>query len=390
MKRSGKAISGILALLMAASLSACGGSKAEADKISPEEMIAKPFDEIVKLAKEEGELSFWVWGDEAVWQTFADKFTEKYGINVEIMVSDKNTALNKVLAEKDGETGSIDVMGLPGDIINGMMEADVLYGKVLDAMPDKDLLDQALCDRFEGVKGDGQWVPIYRNQTGMLYNAMEISEDELPQTWEELTAWIEANPKKFGFCIPEKGGSGQSMMQTVITCETGGLDQYMNDTEVDPEKTAKWDAVWNWINEHKEDITFTNSNSDSISRLNQGEITMTVAWDASVTDSLEAGELFKEIGFYIPEFGLIGGGDVQTVLKNAPHPAAGLVWLSYISSSEGQELMMDLMGNFPIRSDMELTSSYLTAEDLERSVEWMPAIYKQYYIDEFIKNVLAE
>ena len=117
---------------------------------------------------------------------------------------------------------------------------------------------------------------------------------------------------------------------------------------------------------------------------------MTVACDASVTDSLEAGELFKEIGFYIPEFGLVGGGDVQTVLKNAPHPAAGLVWLSYISSSEGQELMMDLMGNFPIRSDMELTSSYLTAEDLERSVEWMPAIYKQYYIDEFIKNVLAE
>ena len=70
MKRSGKAISGILALLMAASLSACGGSKAEADKISPEEMIAKPFDEIVELAKEEGELSFWVWGDEAVWQPF--------------------------------------------------------------------------------------------------------------------------------------------------------------------------------------------------------------------------------------------------------------------------------------------------------------------------------
>ena len=51
---------------------------------------------------------------------------------------------------------------------------------------------------------------------------------------------------------------------------------------------------------------------------------------------------------------------------------------------------MDLMGNFPIRSDMELTSSYLTAGDLERSVEWMPAIYKQYYIDEFIKNVLVE
>ena len=89
---------------------------------------------------------------------------------------------------------------------------------------------------------------------------------------------MKRTPKKFGFCVPEKGGSGQSMMQTVITNETGGLEQYMSDREVDPAKTEKWDTVWGWINDHKDQITFTTSNADSISRMNQGEITMTVAW----------------------------------------------------------------------------------------------------------------
>ncbi len=391
MNKRGTLIAGLLfAATVVTAAAGCSNTGAQAASAADNKnLLELSFDDIVKEAQAEGEMSLWIWGDEAKWQEVADGFEQKYGIKVSIMVSDKNTALNKVLAEKDGK-GSIDVMGLPGDIINAMMDADVLYGQVLDVMTHKDQLDEGLCERFEGVEGDGQWVPIYKNYTGMLYNANEVPEDDLPQTWDELTQWIEAHPKKFGFCVPEKGGSGQSMMQTVITNETGGLEQYMSDREVDPAKTEKWDTVWGWINDHKDQITFTTSNADSISRMNQGEITMTVAWDSSVSDSLEAGELFKEIGFYIPEFGLVGGGDVQTVLKNAQHPAAGIVWLDYITSDEGQNYMMDLMGCFPARTDMEMTHTYLSAADLEKSVEWMPACYKAYYIDEFIKNVLVE
>lgn len=353
-------------------------------------LLDMSWDEIVAEAQAEGELSLWVWGDEAFWQQIADEFETLYGIEVSIMVSDKNTVLNKVLAEKDGEVGTIDVMGLPGDIINTLMEADVLYGQVLNVMPNKDLLDPVLSARNEGIESNNMWVPIWKNYTAMLYNPEKINEDELPQTWEELDAWIEANPKQFAFCIPEKGGSGQSFMQTIITNLTGGLDRYMSDTEVDAEKTAGWDVVWQWINDKEDKITFTTSNSDSISRLNQGEVTMTVAWDSNVSSTIEAGELFKNVGYYMPAFGLVGGGDVQTVLKNAPHPAAGLVWLDFMTSEAGQTIMMDVIGCFPVRTDMTMTTTLLSEDDLSKAVEWMPAIYKSYYIDEFTKNVLMK
>ncbi len=353
-------------------------------------LLDLPWEEIVSKGQEEGELSLWVWGDEAVWHQIGSLFENRYGIKVSVMVSDKNTGLNKVLAEKGSAKGSIDVMGLPGDIINTMMASDVLYGQVLNVMPNKDLLDPVLSVRNEGVKSNNMWVPIWRNYTAMLYNPQLINGEELPQTWEELEKWIDENPKKFGFCIPEKGGSGQSFMQTIITNLTGGLEQYMDDTEVDPAKAEQWDMVWNWINERKEKITFTTSNSDSISRLNQSEIAMTVAWDSTVFSTIQAGELFKDAGFYMPEFGLVGGGDVQTLLKNAPHPAAGLLWLDFMTSEEGQNAMMEFVRCFPSRVDMTYKDTLLTAEDLDNAVEWMPSIYKAYYIDQFTKNVLMK
>ncbi len=352
------------------------------------DLLDKEWNDIVTQAKEEGQLSLWVWGDEAFWRQIAGEFEKEYGIKVSIMVSDKNTVLNKVLAEKDGKVGTIDVMGLPGDIINTLIQADVLYGQVLSVMPNKALLDPVLSERNEGVKSNNMWVPIWKNYTAMLYNPDKISKDELPQSWDELDAWIEAHPKQFAFCIPEKGGSGQSFMQTVITNTTGGLEQYMSDTEVDAAKTENWDAVWKWINDKKDKITFTTSNADSLTRLNQGEVSMTVAWDSNVSSAIAAGELFKNVGFYMPEFGLVGGGDVQTVLKNAPHPAAGVVWLDFMTSEIGQTAMMKVIGCFPARTDMSMLSTLLSKEDLSKAVEWMPAIYKAYYIDEFTKNVL--
>lgn len=356
---------------------------------STTDILSMSWEDIKAQAKEEGEVSIWIWANEAQYEQLAEQVEEEYGIKVNFMISDKNSALNKVLVEKDG-TGSIDCMFLPGDTINTILASDVLYGKILDKMPNVDDLDPILCERTEGISGDHVWVPFYKNYTGMLYDSNHVSEDEKPETWEDLENWIDENPGKFAFCVPEKGGSGQSFMQAIITNLTG-YDPYFEDAEIlNPDLTAQWDKVWDWLNERKDKIVFTTSNTDSINRINQGECYMTVAWDSDVSMLRNSGDIISSAKLYVPEFGLVGGGEVYTMLKNAPHPAAGLLWISYACGTDAQLKMAELMGNYPANTTVQMPEekTNLTPEDTQYTVEWIPAIYKTEYIDQFTKNLL--
>jgi putative spermidine/putrescine transport system substrate-binding protein len=146
----------------------------------------------------------------------------------------------------------------------------------------------------EGLKNSGELIPLYRNQTGILYNPARVPNP--PQAWDQLVEWIKANPKRFGFNDPSKGGSGQSFVQSAIGAITGGLDQYRDDTEPVPAKLETWNAVWDWMNSMEPYWTYTTSNNDSISRLNSGEFWMTIAWDDDTQVNLKSGSCLRKPG----------------------------------------------------------------------------------------------
>ena len=214
--------------------------------------------------------------------------------------------------------------------------------------------------------------------------------EPLPQTFAELTAWIEAHPKEFGFCAPDKGGSGQSFVHTVIKELCGGLEKYAGDTEVVPSKVANWNLAWEWAQKHKDQVTITASNNDSYSRVNGGELAMAVAWDDGVKDFINKGQLFKRAKMYIPQMGFAGGGDTMGVLKNAPHKAAALLWIAHITSKEQQLKKYTMLNAFPARTDITVGEVMLTEADRKNALAWFPAAYKAYMISEFTKNVLMK
>lgn len=350
------------------------------------EVLNMTWDQIAEQAKEEGEVVYATWGDEAEWNRLAARFTEKYGVKFTIVTGEKVNMMNKAIAELNG-TGTIDVMMLAGETVNGLLGAGALAPNVLPKIEDKDKLVPGLSQRKEGVSNsEGWWMPININPAGFLYNANNISNP--PQTWEEFEAYIDANPKKFGFCIPEKGGTGQAMMEALIANLTGGLEQYLLDPEVDPEKHAKWDVVWDWLNSRKDKITFVNSNNDAITRLNGGELDLVVAWNSTVDKAVRNGELFKHYGYYVPEFGLCYSGDTIAALKNAPHPAAALLWMNWLASEEAQTLAADILAYFPSRTDLQVDVSRLAEGEQAKNVDWMSACYKTQYISDFTRNVL--
>ena len=353
---------------------------------APKSLLDMDWNEIEAAAKKEGKVVFWVWHDESFWVQLGQAFEKKYGIEFELVVSEKNAGVDKALVEKDGAKGSFDVMKVGGESTKTTMDANLYTGPILPKIEFKDKLDQGLSARQEGVEIKGYLVPVHRNQTGLLYNPRKVTNP--PQTWAELEAWIDANPKKFGFCIPEKGGSGQAFVHSAIKEVAGGLDKYYGDTEVVDSKTANWDLVWKWLNDRKSKITLTTSNNDSLARLNQGELDLVVAWDDNAFRTISAGELFKDATLYIPEFGMSGGGDTVGLMKNAPNPAAGLLLINFMTSEEGQQLFIEVMNTYPARTDLSAKATLIKPEDMKNRLNWIPAPYKKKFIEDFTKNVM--
>jgi len=379
----------VLACLMAAGL-AFGSGTTEPTAGAALDLTKASWDQIVAQAKQEGQVNFYAWYFADFFTEAAAAFEKQYGVKVStIMAPDSVTNTNKAVAEKDLATGTMDCMIIGGQSVKTAADLGLFWGPIKGIIPDSDKLAPSLWVVQEGVQTKGYNAPFHRNQTGLLYDPDKVKEP-LPQTWAELTAWIEAHPKQFGFCDPNKGGSGQAFVHTAIKELCGGLEKYAGDTDVVPSKVANWNLVWDWMQKHRDQVTITAGNNDTYSRVNGGELTLAVAWDDGVKDFINKGQMFARAKMYIPKMGFAGGGDTMGVLKNSPHKAAALLWIAHITSREMQLKKFQMVNAYPARTDITIPNVMLTENDRANATAWFPAAYKAYMISEFTKNVLMK
>jgi len=376
---------GLLLLFSAALTFASGGTETPAAK---KDVLSMSWDELVAAAKQEGQVVLYVWYKQDYFVDAMKAFKAKYGIDAQVIVSGAESAnFNKAVAEKDMATGTIDAMIVGGSGIKPVIDMGLMMGPLKPRIAHADKLTPGLWERQEGLETKGYLVPFMRNQTGLLFDPEKVKNP--PQTWEELTAFVDANPKRFGFNDPSKGGSGQSFVHTLLKYEAGGLDKYYGDTTVQDADVATWDKAWDWVNKRKDKLVFTNSNNDSIQRVNDGELWLTVAWDDIAVTQMNSGSLFKRAKLFIPKLGFAGGGDTLGVLKNAPHKAAAILLVSFLTEADQQKALGGV-GLYPARTDVMVTSTLLSEEERKNSLLWIPAQYKQKFIADFVKNVLMK
>jgi ABC-type uncharacterized transport system YnjBCD substrate-binding protein len=365
------------------------GGKVEAPAPAAKDVLAMPWDELVAAAKQEGKVVLYVWYKENYFADVAKGFKDQYGIDAQIVVGDMAANFNKAIAEKDSATGTIDVMVVGGEWVKPVLDFGMMLGPMKNRIPDANKLDPALWERQEGTDTHGYLIPFMRNQTGLLYDPKRVPNP--PQTWDEFAAWIDSNPKQFGFCDPTKGGSGQSFVLTLLKYTAGGLDRYYGDTEVVPAKVANWNQAWDWVKKRSDKITITASNTDSAQRVNDGELSMVVEWDDIAVAMMANGQLSKSFKLYIPKLGFTGGGDTLGVLKNAPRKAAAILLASFITSAPQQiAVNAPTVGLYPARTDVNVSGTLIKPEERGNNIPEIPAQYKQMYIEEFVKNVLMK
>ena len=347
-----------------------------------EALLAKSWDKIVAQAQAEGQVNWFVWYFQPQYREIAQAFTEQYGIEVRIPEGTHQGNVDKMLAERGRETGDIDVLAMGADRIDTFDHEAVLLGPLRALMPG----GEKMIDDVGGYEGHDYAWAYWGNQTGIAFDPNQITADELPQTLEEVQAFWEAQPGRFGFNY-ENGGSGPSFIHSVARTMT---DVDFASGEVTDAKLEALAPVWDWFLKAGDGFVITASNADSLTRISSGEFALVAAWEDHLFNLQNQGEVDERIQFYIPEWGMAGGGNTNVIPKNAPNPAAAIVFLHWVASAETQTTFNTVFGAAPMHPDADDSNALVPAAQRAFSTNWPPNPFGAEVTKAFIENVALE
>lgn len=366
----------VLGLLISKAVFADGQSEAETSY----DLASMSWEKIMEQAKAEGSLTWFQWYLQPAFREFVADFQDEYGIEVVITDGSLDANKNKLLAEKSRPVGDIDLISLGGDTIATFDPAEFLYGPLQSIIPDGDKLRT----RVMGSDSRGYAVVFWGNQTGLAYDPQKISEADLPQSLDDLQAWMKANPKDLGFNI-SNGGSGPSFIQSIARNTVSGVD--FSSGESTPEKIEQLSPAWKWFAELDGTYVITASNADSLTRLSDGEFVMVPAWEDHLAGLQKKNEVDSRIKYYIPEFGMPGGGNVIGIPANSSNKAAALVFLTWLTSAETQSKLNEVFGSSPQHPDSSGEYALVPMSQRANSTDMVPKPFQDDILISFEENV---
>ena len=344
------------------------------------DLSGKSWDEIVAQAKEEGELTWYVWYLQDDFRRAIKVFEDEFGISVTIPDGDNAGNSTKMLAEKDRETGDIDVFAWGYDSFE-TVELSSLFSP-LNALP----ADVGRVSKLAGVDGGNHVLAFWGNQSGIAYDPAKVSEADLPQSVDDFAAFWSANPGKFGFNY-ENGGSGPSFYQNVLR---NVADVDFANGEVTDERLASVAPGFDFFNKYAANYTITASNVDNINRVSDKELWMAPAWEDQLAGLQNRGEVRKEIKFYIPEMGMNGGGNGVAIPLNAPHPAAAMVFVNWLTSPETQTMYNQDFGTAPMNAAADDSAALVPNAQRAYRQPWGKQPFRGKVEEAFVDNVILE
>jgi putative spermidine/putrescine transport system substrate-binding protein len=340
-------------------------------------LLGKTWDEIVAEAKEEGQVTWFNWYFEPEFREAVKPFEAEYGIKVNIPdVNSGDDVLNKLMAEKDLAQTDIDLMSLGGAAGFKVTPSDLFMGPITAVLPEGASLNPVV----EGADWGGSGAQFWGNQTCLAYDPDRVSADDLPNSVDDLVAWMAANPGQFGFNF-EQGGSGPSFIHNVARNILG----ITKDATLS--ETPDLQPVFDWFIANEDNYILTASNADSLSRFNSGEFTMIATWEDFLAGNINRGEVSDRFKCYVPDFGMNGGGNVVAVPKNAANPAAALVLAHWLSAAATQTAFNQSFGTAPANAGADGSSALVPIDDRANRTNWGAPLASGDVVPAVIENV---
>jgi len=238
----------------------------------------------------------------------------------------------KLKSQKDAGTAKwdMDVAIVHQSIMPDMLQNDLL-AKYAPEISTYKLMTAADGRNALGFNVEGYVMPMFHSQVVLAYNPEMVKSP--PNTFEELVAWIKANPRRFGYNGVKGGMSGTAFVTGWAYWKTGKYDQYAMGA-YDKAAQAGWPAA---IKELKGlPVTLTTGNNDTLDKLNRGEIAMGPVWVDMLINLKNEGRMDPKIKMKLISPGFPGQPMYLVVSKNAANPEMARKYVEFITSPEQQ------------------------------------------------------
>jgi iron(III) transport system substrate-binding protein len=266
----------------------------------------------------------------------AEAFEKKYGVKVEVWRALSEQVVQRAINEAKARRYTMDVVETNGPEV--------------EVMSRENLFSTFHSPHFADIPPSAfpkhrQWVPDRLNFFVVGYNTNRVKEGEIPKTYEGFT-----DPKWKGRIAIES--TDVEWMATLIKLMPNGLPFFKQLSAMRPEMRKGHVLLAELIasGEIPVGLTAYSANIESLKRRGAP-----VAW--------------------APVEPVVARAQGIAVARNAPHPHAALLFVDYVLSREGQELLLSL-GRTPVNTKVrgnEIKFNYTLVDPstvLEESEKW--------------------
>lgn len=196
-------------------------------------------------------------------------------------------------------------------------------------------------------------LPYRGSQVLLAYDTTKLPADQAPKNWEELTAWIKANPGQFIYNRPDKGGSGGNFVRRAVHQANGKDPSKFTVANFTPEFGAQaLDPTWALLNDLAPSLyekgAYTSGNTQSIQLLAQSVVTMVPVWSDQILQAIDQAVLPETTGLVqLQDLALCGDFSRSLVPTNAANQEAALKLANYLLTEEVQSAILTELGGFP-------------------------------------------
>ena len=315
-----KILAVLMAVLMVASLAACGGKTSApateaapapaADNTTVAAETTAPEQSLIDAAKAEGELVVYGSCEEEYLAAACEHFEELYGIKVQY----QRLSTGEVQAKIEEE--------------NGNPSADVWFGGTTD--PYNVVAAEGLLEAYEAENAshllgsqyrdpDGYWYGIYKGILGFMVNKDELARMNLeaPADWQDLLK-------------PEYKG-----LIWLSNYNTAGTAKLVINTMI--QKYGHDEGIQYLVDLDKNIEVYTKSGSGPSKNVGTGECVIGIGFlHDGITQIVDNG--YENVQLVIPSSGTSFEIGATAIFKGAKHPNAAKLWVEYALSPECVEL----------------------------------------------------
>jgi putative spermidine/putrescine transport system substrate-binding protein len=248
--------------------------------------------------------------------------------------------------------------------VEGSIEAGLWTEVSADNVPNLSMINPAAID-----------IPVrlpYRgSQVLIAYDSAKI--ETAPRAFADIVAWAKANPGRFTYGRPDKGGSGSNFVIRAIH-EGNGRDpslftrENFEQAKADEMLQKGWDILLDLHPHTFGEGTYPAGNTPALQLLAQGAVDMIPAWSDQAIQAINQGVLPETTKLVqLQDLALCGGFAYSAIPSNATDLEGALKLANFMLTPEMQTSCVREIGGFP-----GIDWSHLPAELKEEYIDLIP------------------